>query len=119
MFLVLFCYYLNQNNRAAKKKDPKHSITTYGMNTGTGTVRTHFSTFHDKEWVEECKKQGITIKSANALKALAAHHGDISNSEGPSRSQYTVELFVDALTDFIVATDQVYCFSLFLSFILN
>ena len=60
------------------------------------------------EWVAECKKLNLTIKAKDALEAIAAFQGTQAEPQDPQRQQFTPEHFVNALAEFIVATDQVY-----------
>ena len=82
-------------------------MTSYGESTATGTLRAHLYKTHLKDWVDECKEQGISIKAKDALEAIAASQGVRPNSEAPPRPKFTQSKFLDALAEFIVSTDQV------------
>ena len=99
-------------NRSAKQQDSTFHVHSYGNTTASGTLQRHLFTSHTKEWIEECERQDLTIKSEAGLKAVAAYHGVKSKPQTLSRPQFTPECFVDAIADFIVTTDQVF-FSLF------
>jgi len=65
------------------------------------------------DWVAECQKLNLTIKAKDALEAIAAFQGTQAEPQDPQRLQFTLEHFVNALAEFIVATDQVYFHFLF------
>jgi len=72
-----------------------------------------------KEWTNELTKRNITVKAKAGLKALANYQGKPLDSQAPSRPSYSPELFVDTMVDFIVATDQVFLYFIFISIVLN
>lgn len=68
-----------------------------------------------KEWLAECKRLNVTITSEKALAAIATFYGlKQPGSQTLPRPQFTSESFINALAEFIVATDQVclkyFCF---------
>jgi hypothetical protein len=68
------------------------------------------------EWVAECKKLNLTIKAKDALEAIAAFQGTQAEPQDSQRQKFTLEPlehFINALAEFIVATDQVYFHFLF------
>jgi hypothetical protein len=79
------------------------------MTTSTGTLWNHLINHHTQEWASECKRKNLTVKSEAGLEALANYEGKNPQSKAVY-PEYTPELFIDALTDFIVATDQVFHF---------
>ena len=58
-------------------------------------------------WIAECKRLGIEIKAKEAVETIAAYQGVTSNHQALPRPQFTQERFIDAIAEFIVATDQV------------
>ena len=71
-----------------------------------------FSVGHDKsthinEWTAECKRLGISITAKDAIDAIAAYQGIRLDTQTQSRPQFTPVRFINALVEFIVATDQV------------
>ena len=80
----------------------------YGSSTSTGTLRKHLFTNHIKDWLSECEKLQIRITAKDALAAIAAFQGTRTQTQTQHRQKFTQECFVDALAEFIVATDQVY-----------
>lgn len=80
----------------------------YGSSTSTGTLRKHLFTYHIEDWLSECKKLQIRITAKDALAAIAAFQGTRTESQTQPRPKFTQGHFVDALAEFIVATDQVY-----------
>jgi hypothetical protein len=61
-----------------------------------------------EDWVSECEKRGLTVKSEAGLEAVAAHHGVKSKPQVTPRPQFSSQLFVDAIANFIISTDQVF-----------
>ena len=59
-----------------------------------------------KEWLGECKRLDIAIIAKDALEAIAAYRGVRLESQTQPRPQFTPTNFVNALAEFIVATDQ-------------
>jgi hypothetical protein len=86
----------------------KQKVHTYGKSTSISILRKHLYIHHLMEWVAECKKLNLTIKAKDALEAIAAFQGTQAEPQDPQRQQFTPEHFVNALAEFIVATDQVY-----------
>jgi hypothetical protein len=60
-----------------------------------------------KLWLGECKRLNITITARDALEAIAAFQGVRFESQTQPRPQFTPTNFINALAEFIVATDQV------------
>jgi hypothetical protein len=63
---------------------------------------------HIQDWVAECKKLNLTIQAKDALEAIAKLQGTELEPQVQQRPHFTLERFVDALAEFVVATDQVY-----------
>lgn len=77
----------------------------YGGSTSTSTLRKHLYTVHIRDWIGECERRQIMIRSKDALAAIAAHRG--ITVESPQRPRFTQENFMNALAEFIVAGDHV------------
>jgi hypothetical protein len=110
-FLLIYLFKLqlnNINNRSIKQKNRAYHVQTYRLTTTSGTLRRHLYSFHEKEWVAECKQHNITIKLPRGLSLT-----EETSQEHPSRPLYSKERFMDALVNFIVVTDQVFYFILF------
>jgi hypothetical protein len=58
-------------------------------------------------WIDKCQELKITITAKDALEAIAVHQGFTLDSQTQPRPQFTSARFIDALAEFIVATDQV------------
>jgi hypothetical protein len=99
--------------RSRAENDPNFTPVRYGKKTSTTTLRKHlFSVARDKtthinEWIAECKKLSITITAKEAIEAIAAHQGIRLDTQTQSRPQFTPACFINALAEFITATDQV------------
>ena len=59
------------------------------------------------------KRLNITITAEAGVEAVAFHQGETSSSQAPPHPLYSPELFMNALVDFIVTTDQVLFLFLF------
>jgi hypothetical protein len=70
-------------------------------------------TCHIEDWLAGCEKHNLAITAKEALEAIAAFKGTQPESQAQQRPHFTPEAFVDALAEFIVATDQVYLKLLF------
>jgi hypothetical protein len=80
----------------------------YGKKTSTTTLRKHLcSETHIDKWIAECKRLGIQITAKEAVETIAAYQGVAPNHQASSRPQFTQERFIDAIAEFIIATDQV------------
>lgn len=88
----------------------------FGNDTSTSTLRAHLFNNHIGLWVEGCDKSKISI-TAEAAKGPVAHYR-ASKGQGfsvPLSSggrpddirEFSYETFVDAITQFIIADDQV------------
>lgn len=94
----------------------------FGRDTSTSTLRAHLYTNHIELWVDGCDKFKIPI-TAEKAKGLVAHYraskGEASSDPKSSGErpadirEYSYEAFVDAITQFIIADDQVIIFVVF------
>jgi hypothetical protein len=115
IFYRVFLKGLKGTSRSRAKNDPNFKPVRYGKKTSTTTLCKHLfsiscdKTTHIDEWTTECKTRGITIVAKEAVEAIAAHQGikSTSNIQTQSRPQFTPLRFINALTEFIVATNQV------------
>ncbi len=94
--------------------DPKHIVADYSKNTGTDGPRKHLISDHLEEWVDGCDQLGITITAQAALAPVEAyrlHKCDAppaaSSGQSQSHPEFSNEAFADAITEFIIADDQV------------
>jgi hypothetical protein len=85
----------------------------YGAKTSVSILRRHLFTCHIEDWLAGCEKHKLAITAKEALEAIAAFKGTQPESQAQQRPHFTPEAFVDALAEFIVATDQVYLKLLF------
>jgi hypothetical protein len=76
---------------------------------------------HIDIWIAECKRLDIQITAQHAAEVIAAHQGVPFDRQASFRPQFTQEHFLDAIAEFIVATDQVESFflNIFLFYYLN
>ena len=82
----------------------------YGSSTSTGTLRKHLFSYHIEDWLSKCERLQIRITAKDALAAIAAFQGTRTESQTQQSPKFTQERFVNALAEFIVATDQVYSY---------
>lgn len=92
-----------------------HEVFTFGLETGTSTLRAHLFTQHLGLWVDSCDKFKIPITAESAKEPVAKYRASPNNTaHSPSEGrpadipEYSHEAFVDAITQFIIADDQVY-----------
>ena len=80
----------------------------YSKTTLTTTLRKHLcSEAHIDRWIAECERLGIQITAKEAVETIAAYQGVAPDYQTSSRPQFTQERFVDAIAEFIIASDQV------------
>ena len=101
--------------RSALEINSARKVAAYGQKTSTTTMRKHLYSSHIEVWLAECERLSVTIVAKDALEAIAAYRGVRTESQTSPRPQFTSARFIDALAEFIVATDQVclQCFALF------
>ena len=105
--IFLFLYTKIITRAMTNVDDPDHRVSTFGSRMSTGTLRRHFITNHLSDWVSECDKLGIVIKSREALGAIAELHGKKAEKAVQHRIPFSNEAFIDALVDLIVVNDLV------------
>ena len=66
----------------------------------------HLLSDHLKDYLAECERLHIPITTQDATHTIVTSQGINPNIETP-RPQFTSGHFIDALVEFIVATDQV------------
>jgi hypothetical protein len=88
-------------------------VVVYSKKTSTATLRRHLFSAHIKDWLAECERLGISITAKEAVEAITAFQGIRPNTQTP-RPQFTSERLINALAEFIVATDQVCLKALYL-----
>ena len=114
LFVSNFLFKIIQNNnksninRSEKEQNITYHIHSYSKTTATETLRRHLIFSHIGEWISECEKQGLTISSEAGLEAVAAYQGVKSKPQAIPRPQFSPELFVYAIANFITSTDQVF-----------
>ena len=80
----------------------------------------HLYTYHIEVWIAECEGLNLTIKAKDALEAIVKFQGTQPRPQDQQRPQSTPDHFINALTKFIVAIDQVlfiFTFILFQSYL--
>ena len=78
--------------------------------TSNNGLRGHIAKHHAKEYVDKCKANGwqIQIKSLRTKEVQTRIDGHMSvKQKKPQRPKFSSEAFLQSLTDFIVADDQV------------
>lgn len=123
MFILPVCFVLLFSNlnlivisRHQHAIDPKVIITSFSLRTSTSGLRRHLTDDHGDPWFEACEKLNISIvakKAVEALRDFQRRKGQLTtntitpNAESYPRAVYSPQAFVDAITEFIVADDQV------------
>jgi hypothetical protein len=67
-----------------------------------------------EEWVQECQQKNIALRGKEGEEALAKVTGVPVDCQAEAWVPFTQDNFLDGLVQFIVATDQVFFFPLFL-----
>ena len=99
--------------RHESASDPKKAIKRYGKATGTTVLRKHLADAHINVWVPACDKLNIDIKAKEVDEVIVSYRRQQgqatlqSTSSAGARATFSKEAFVDAITEFIVADDQV------------
>jgi hypothetical protein len=107
----LFCIYVSEKlYRILQKDNPATKVHSYRASTATGPLRSHLRKHHAEEWVKECQKLGIKLRGKEGEEAVAMVTGQPLERQAEARTPYTQDNFLDALVQFIVATDQVFIF---------
>ena len=92
----------------------------YGERTSITDLHKHLlHKDHIDMWIAECKRLGIHITAKKAVEVITAHQGVTPNHQALLRLQFTSEHFIDALAEFIVATDQVLFIFIFIFIFTN
>lgn len=121
--LIIYSKSVNSNPCSVRKNRHESSINIqhenfkFSLDTGTSTLRAHLFTHHLDVWVEGCDKFKINITAANAKASVAEYRARKNQGRGTSQStegdrpddlkDFSHEAFVDAITQFIIADDQV------------
>ena len=86
----------------------RKNIHSFGLNTGTTTLRRHLVSEHIGDWVTSCDKLGIEITAEMVAKEVANFRGESEQPEygtnkKPECRNYLREAFVDAILAWVVA----------------
>ncbi|EKM49379.1 uncharacterized protein PHACADRAFT_201634 [Phanerochaete carnosa HHB-10118-sp] len=98
-------------DRLAKQQDPKHQVAGW-TTADTDNPQQHFHDNHIDAWVTACDKAGIRITAKSATAYVEAwrcrqHREAGSNVQhDDGRPQFSKELFVDYIVEWIVTDDQ-------------
>lgn len=92
-----------------------HEVYAFGPETSTSTLRAHLFAHHLELWVDGCDKFNIPItaeKAKGPVSNYRASKGDTSagcaqSDRPPDIPEYSYNAFVDAITEFVIADDQV------------
>ena len=98
--------------------DATFEVFGFSCKTGTSSLCAHLTKFHLAQWVDGCDQFKIPITTEIAKHAVASYRASKGQSSSQSTSlkerledicEYSYEAFVDAITQFIIADDQVIC----------
>jgi hypothetical protein len=96
--------------RSSDQSNGRHTVRKYSGTSSTGTLRKHLYTHHIQDWISECERLQIRITAKDAVAAIAAFQGTQVQTPTQQRLKFTQDHFIDALTEFIVANDQVFLY---------
>jgi hypothetical protein len=91
-------------------------VHVYQGDTGTGSLHGHLLRLHAERWVQECQEKHVELRGKEGREALARATGRPVDHQAEAWVPFTQDNFLDGLVRFIVATDQVFFTSFFLSF---
>jgi hypothetical protein len=103
LFLFLFNKFFNTVYRATHSQAYGYSIKT-----STSSLRTHLLKSHMNEWLSECKRLNIIPRGKEGEEARAKVTGLPVQHLAKARVAFTQQSFINALVQFIVATNQVF-----------
>jgi len=86
----------------------KHDVVSFADHTSISNVRRHLFKHHIGDWVKACDDLQIKIYGTNARLAVQRFKNLPPPTDMEADSpEYSKEAFIDALTEFVVADDQV------------
>lgn len=115
LFLFLFIKFFNTIYRVVHKDSPS-KVSGYSITTATSTLRSHLLKNHVHEWVSGCKELGIVPRGKEGEEAMAKVMGLPVQDLAEARETFSQQAFINALVQFIVATNQVFHFIYLFSF---
>lgn len=94
--------------------NPSFEVYPYATDTATGILCAHMYNEHIKEWVTTCDKFKILITAERAQVPVANYWSKDTTSSSNDRPlnihEYSHEAFVDGITEFIIANNQVFIY---------
>ena len=89
----------------AQEENQDHHVASFGSGTGVSNLRKHLIKDHLQAWTKACSDMGIEITAPSALEHIRKLEGiEDAKDDHP---QYSKEVFVDALIEFIIGDDVV------------
>jgi hypothetical protein len=110
LYLMMEVFFLRSQMHAS---DAENTVVSWGppSSTSSGTIRAHFVKFHCDEWISGCIQLKFKLSSVEGRRAkedyLRRKGGGFTPRVDQPRQPYSNEGFVDAITEFIIADDQV------------
>ena len=108
LFYFYFYNYISDKFYRILHQDDGVRVHSYHATTATGPLRSHLLKHHAEEWVKECQRLKIVLRGKEGEEALARVTGHPVEHQAVARTPFTQDNFLDALVQFIVATDQVF-----------
>ncbi|KAF9036353.1 hypothetical protein BJ165DRAFT_631958 [Panaeolus papilionaceus] len=111
----IFCQVKRNASPVDNDSDDALPVKFFALGTGTSPLRKHLAKEHLGEWVDACDKFKIPITISSLQEVVNAHRQkkgrattDAHSGQPPShQTSFSPEAFLDAITEFIVADDQV------------
>jgi hypothetical protein len=107
-FFFLFFFLSKYFHRKLKRVNPAVHVHQYQASTATGPLRNHLLKCHAEEWVKACQQDNVVLRGEQGKAAVAKVSGVLVGHQAEARIPFTQDNFIDALVQFIVATDQVF-----------
>jgi hypothetical protein len=106
-----FYFYFSENFHSALKKDnPAVTVHKYQASTATGPLCTHLFKHHAEEWFKACKQDSVELRGKQGKAVVERFTGVPVEHQAEAQIPFTHDNFLNALVQFIVATDQVLIF---------
>ena len=113
-FFFFFHIFADNFHRNLCKTNPAIKLHSYSGSTASVPLRAHLLAHHAEEWVQACWEKNIDLRGKEGEEALARVTGVPVDRQAEAQVPFTQDNFLDALVQFIVATDQVSFFFPFL-----
>jgi hypothetical protein len=96
--------------RFSDQSNSRHTVHKYSGILSIGTLRKHLYTHYIQDWISKCERLQIRIIAKDAVAAMAAFQGTQVQTPTQQSLKFTQDHFINALTEIIVANNQVFLY---------